>query len=185
MDTIDPSSYQKVINSFKPTSFTEVLLFGVSLISVYLIGVLLFYNSVQMSVKKTSRCYRDKQAVTSSGTFTATATNQRNEPLYTVGYNMASKSFSVDCACPAGSVANTYPNIDIYNISTQQANRIDNKMCSCDKQYYAPAYDSIYYTGYPGVTRFMNSAAQISDSSQVTSKADTSFFTDALYGPAS
>ena len=93
---------------------------------------------------------------------------------------MPSKTYSVDCACKSGPVTNTYPNIDVYNLETRQTMRIPQKICNCDKQYYVPGYDSIYFSGYPGVTRFMNSASTIGNDSDVQTQADTSFFDAAL-----
>jgi len=169
------------VQTMVPT-FYESILFTVLMVSLYVLCLLFFYSTVELQVKTDSRCYRDMQSATSTGTYTATASNQRGEPLYAVSYNMGAKSFAVNCACPAGNVANTYPNIDVYNLNTQQAQRIDNKMCSCDKQYYSPSYDSIYFSGYPGVTRYMNSASTIASESDVKTKADTSFFQTALAG---
>ena len=77
-------------------------------------------------------------------------------------------------------MTNTYPNIDVYNLNTRQAQRINSKVCSCDQQYYSPTTDSIYYAGYPGVTRFMRSASGLSTEADVNNKADTSFFEDAI-----
>lgn len=169
------------LQGLKPDIY-ELLVFVVFISAIYMISALYFYSSVQSRVKSESRCMRDKQSVSSNGVFTVTASNQRNEPLYTVGYNMSAKSYAVECSCPAGEVTNTYPNIDVFDLNTQQAHRIDSKVCACDKQYYSPNFDSIYYSGYPGVKRFMNTASLYSNSTDVQTKADSSFFDAALNG---
>lgn len=161
-------------------SVPEAALFAVLMISFYIMSLLFFYSSVQVQVRKNSRCYRDKRAATSNGTYTATASNQKGDPLYSVSYNMGAKSFAVNCACPAGDVVNTYPEVDVYNLNTRQAERIDNKVCSCDKQYYSPSYDTLYFSGYPGITRYMNSAGVVGDKTKIEQEADTSFFDNAL-----
>lgn len=178
------TTFSAAWNYLMPVDFYEVGLFSVFIIALYLIFVLFFYDSVMNTVTQTSRCYRANQSANSNGVFTANASNQKGDSLYTVAYDMGAKTYNVECACPTGNVLNTYPKIDVYNLNTQQAQRIDKKMCSCDKQYYSPVMDSIYYSGYPGITRFMNSASILTTPEQVQSQADTSFFEDSLYGVA-
>ena len=171
---------QSIYEILKPVSISEIVIFILLMTALYIITALLFYNQVQLKINTTSQCYLARKAVTSNGTYSATAQNGKGEALYKVGYNMPSKSYSVNCACPAGSVTNTFPDVDVYNLQTQQTMRIPNQVCGCDKQYYTPGYDSIYYSGYPGVTRFMNTASLVSKAEDVQSKADTSFFEAAL-----
>jgi len=164
----------------KPVSISEVVLFILLLTSIYVLTALIFYNEIQLKINTSSQCYLAKKAVTSTGAFTAIAQNGTGNSLYRVSYDMPSKSYSVDCACRSGDVTNTYPNIDVYNLETRQTMRIPQKICKCDKQYYVPGYDSIYFSGYPGVTRFMNSASTIGNAADVQTQADTSFFDAAL-----
>lgn len=171
------------IDKWKP-SLTEVILYVVVLFVIYLFGALMYYNNIQMRVKRESACYRDKTSATQNGVFYATATNQNRDPLYKVGYNFGAKTFSVDCACTEGSVANTFPSVDVFNLSTQQVQTIDSQMCSCEKQLYNPTTDTIYFTGYPGVVRFMNTASLYSGSDK-QKLSDTTFFDTALNGPSS
>jgi len=171
---------KKIYEILKPISISELVLFGLFISAIYIIFALMFYNQVQLDIKTKSQCYLAKRAVTSTGTFTATAQNQQGSQLYRVGYDMPSKSYTVDCACPEGPVTNTYPNVDVYNLQTQQTMRLSEKICSCDKQYYTPGYDTIYYSGYPGVTRFMNTASLVDHAADVQYQADTSFFDSAL-----
>lgn len=145
----------------------------------------MYYNNIQLRVKKESACYRDKTTTTQNGVFYATATNQHRDPMYKVGYNFGAKTFSVDCACAEGTVANTFPKVDVFNLSTQQVQTIDSQMCSCDKQLYNPTTDTVYFTGYPGVVRFMNTASLYSSGSDKQKLSDTTFFDTALNGPPS
>ena len=172
--------FEKIYEILKPVSISEILIFGLFMSSIYIFFALIFYNKVQLDIKTKSQCYLARRAVTSTGTFTATGKNQQGSHLFTVGYDMPSKSYSLECACPEGPVTNTYPNVDVYNLQTQQAMRIPEKICSCDKQYYTPGYDTIYYSGYPGVTRFMNTASLVDEAADVQYQADTSFFDSAL-----
>ena len=171
---------KSVYEILKPVSISEVVLFILLLSAIYILTALIFYNDIQLKLHTSSQCYLAKKAVTSTGAFTATAQNGTGSSLYTVSYDMPSKKYSVDCACRSGDVTNTYTNIDVYNLETRQAMRIPQKICKCDKQYYVPGYDSIYFSGYPGVTRFMNSASTIAKDSEVQIQADTSFFDAAL-----
>ena len=187
MSSIPVTSSQKLTGSFntiyellKPKSITEIVLFILLMTAIYIITALLFYNQVQLQIRTKSQCYLANKSITSSGAFIATAQNGKGSPLYSVSYSMPSKSFSVECACPSGNVTNTFPDVDVYNLKTQKAMRLPHKICTCDKQYYVPGYDSMYYSGYPGVTRFMNTASTVSNPANIQKEADTSFFQAAL-----
>ena len=171
---------KSVYDLLKPVSISEVILFILLLTAIYILTALTFYNDIQLKINTSSQCYLAKKAITSTGAFIGTAQNGTGNPLYRVSYDMPSKTYSVDCACKSGPVTNTYENIDVYNLETRQTMRIPQKICKCDKQYYVPGYDSIYFSGYPGVTRFMNSASTIGNASDVQTQADTSFFDAAL-----
>ena len=177
-------STEKVFNTIyqvlAPVSMSEIVLFVLVLASIYIISALWFYNTVQLKIQNESQCYLAKQSVSNTGAYVATAKNENGNSLYTVTYNMPAKSFSVDCACSPGTVTNTFPNIDVYNLQTQQTMRIPNQICPCDKQYYVPGYDKIYYSGYPGITRFMNTASTVEKDEDIQTRADTSFFQSAL-----
>ncbi|NDB87111.1 MAG: hypothetical protein EB127_31160, partial [Alphaproteobacteria bacterium] len=166
-------------------SWHELGMYVVVTLILYLVGALMYYNDIQNKVKKTSQCYKDKNSVKSNGTFVADATNQRGDKLYSVKYNMGAKTYSVECGCPEGLVSNTFPNIDVFNLSTQSVQTIDNKMCSCEKQLYNPASDTIYYKGYPGIVRFMNTASLYTNAEDKQKKSDTAFFDIALNGDKS
>jgi hypothetical protein len=176
----DKISLQNIFNVLKPVNITEIILFILLMTAIYVITALIFYNQVQLDINRKSQCYLSRKAVTSTGAFTATAQNEKGNSLYKISYDMPSKSYSVDCACPAGPVTNTYPNVDVYNLQTQKTMRLTNKICGCDKQYYSPGYNQIYFSGYPGVTRYMNTASLVTDASEIQAKADTSFFQSAL-----
>jgi len=169
------------VKDWMPT-WHELGMYVVVTLILYLVGALMYYNDIQYNVKKYSQCYKDKNSVQSNGTFVADATNQRGDKLYTVKYNMGAKTFSVDCGCPEGVVSNTFPNIDVFNLTTQTVQTIDSKMCSCQNQLYNPTRDTIYYKGYPGIVRFMNTASLYKDPIEKQKKSDTTFFDFALNG---
>ena len=176
----DKIGLQNIFDVLRPVSLTEIVLFILLMTAIYVITALIFYNQVQLDINTKSQCYLSRKAVTSTGAFTAVAQNEKGNALYSVAYDMPSRSYNLECACPEGPVTNTYPNIDVFNLQTQKTMRINNKVCGCDKQYYTPGYDNIYFSGYPGVTRFMNTASLISETSNIQSQADTSFFQSAL-----
>lgn len=180
LNLINKMGLQNIFDILKPVSITEIILFILLMSAIYVITALIFYNQIQLDINSKSQCYLSRNAVTSTGAFTATAQNGKGNSLYSVAYDMPSKSYTVDCACPKGAVTNTYPNVDVYNLQTQKTMRITSKICGCDKQYYTPGYDQIYFSGYPGVTRFMNTASLISENSNIQTQSDTSFFQAAL-----
>jgi hypothetical protein len=138
-----------------PTTF-EFIVFLIIVLLFFLVIALFHHSSIQKLVRKTSRCLADKSKYRVAGKYTVTATTAKNEPLYTVGYDFNAKTTSVECACKEGETVNTFRNIDTYNLRTRQPEMISQKACSCDSFLLEPG-QKVYYNGYPGLVRYMNS----------------------------
>lgn len=131
------------------------------LISLFIILVTFFhYSGVQRYVKKNSRCLMERQKNSMSGIYTVTANNRENKPLYKVSYDLTGKEYTVECACKEGKYTNQFNSINVYDLKRQLSDTIDKKLCQCSESLNT---DRVYYSGYPGLVRFMNTG-------------DTSFF---------
>ena len=159
------------IKWWQPSNWQEVAIFILAIFLTYWVVQIYQYNTVQNELIKNSRCYKNKHAVT-AGVQYVTAKNADNKPLYTVGYNLTSKQTSIDCGCKDGTVMNKF-SIPVYDLSTNSVSVVD-KQCACDSPLLS-ASANIYYDGYPGLIRFMNTAS-VSKNIQNDPTIDTSFF---------
>lgn len=139
-----------------PESISEVMLYIATVVILIVVVRLFHYNSVERKVKQTSRCLREQSKGSRSGQYTVFASNEQNQNMYKVTYDMNSKSYAVDCNCKEGQTVNTFRNISVYDLRdlSNPHKTISNKICQC-----AGALDTgsrTYYTGYPGLIRYMN-----------------------------
>lgn len=133
------------------------------------VGVLLIHNIyINGRVKHMSRCKRDRDIGRRGGKFSVTATSAGNTPLFKTEYDLYARQSSLSCACPEGTVGNTFRNIPLYSLSTSTPTMVSEKNCACDREYAASS-GQIYYNGWPGLVRYMNSDGK-----------DTSFFDAAM-----
>jgi hypothetical protein len=171
-------SAKKIFDITNPSwwwpSLHEIFIFGLAVSITYVLVKMFQYNSVHNQIIATSRCYKDKHAIKSGGVQYATATNARNEQLYTVSYNLSAKQSSLECACKSGEVVNTFKNIPTYDLNTNSISIVPEKQCNCDSALVAPN-ENIYHTGYPAIVKFMNTAA-ISKNVTNDTNIDTSYF---------
>lgn len=160
----DPSLLQIAMKTIKDEfSWQEVCLFLVVSSIIVILGMLIHNTVIQKQVTKSSRCLREKQNGRTSGIYSILAKNEKNEPLYKVNYNLASREYDVECACNKGEVLNHFRQIKVYDmkdISGNPTKTIEDKRCYCEN-LAEPA--RTYYTGYPDLIRYMN-------------ENDTSFF---------
>lgn len=143
-------------SQFMPESWYSFVVFCVLVILIYILVLFFHHNSIQRQVKKYSRCYKNKMKKQVSGTYVVTATDGEKNPLYRVAYDIAKKQNTVECACPEGTVANTFRDIKVYNLKTKETDTIPEKYCHCNFAGDTPSA-SVYFTGHPGLVRFMNS----------------------------
>jgi hypothetical protein len=154
-----------------PENWHEFLIFLLAVFLTYWVIQIFQYNLVENKIIKNSRCYKNNHAL-QSGTQYVVASNAQNKPLYRVSYNMASKQTSIDCACHSGPAlhALTIPVYDLVNNSIS----VVKKQCSCDQPLLS-ASPNIYFSGYPGIVKFMNTAS-ISKNVLSDPTIDTSYF---------
>ena len=136
----------------------EIGIFTLAVFLTYWVFQIYQYNTVETKIIQTSRCYKDKQSIKAGGIQFASATNARNEPLYTIGYNLSGKQTSLECACNKGDIMNTFTNIPVYDLSNNSITKNTTKQCSCDSDLLT-ASPNVYYSGYPSIVKFMNSAS--------------------------
>lgn len=140
-----------------PKDVSEIILYIAVIVIIIVIVRLFHYNQIERKVKTTSRCLREQTQGELSGKYSVTASNQYNNPMYSVTYDMNAKTYAVDCACTEGNVVNNFQNIDVYDLrdGSNPIKTIGSKICQCDKELTTNTRK--YYTGYPGLIRFMNS----------------------------
>ena len=124
---------------------------------------------------QTSRCYKSNHTLKDGAIQYVTATNARNSPLYTVSYNIPAKETSIECACNSGTTVNTFTNIPIYDFTANNVSILTEKQCQCDTPLLASS-PNVYFSGYPDLVRFMNTAS-VSNNPQNDPNVDTTFFT--------
>lgn len=139
-----------------PESFAELFLFIVTVVLVILIVNLFHYTSVQMKVKKDSRCYRDK-IINRPGTgkYKASAfsiTNGGSEEIYEITYDFGAKTYTIEQKCKAGAVQNKVE-IPVYDLATRTEQNII-KYFSCEKDFQTGT-KGVIYGGYPGIVKYM------------------------------
>ena len=152
----------------------EIAIFVLAVFLTYWVIQIYQYNTVETKIIQESRCYKDKHAVKSGGTQFVTATNAQNAPLYTVGYNLSGKQASIECACNSGDIVNTFENIPVYDFKNNSVVNDNSKQCHCDSDLLAVS-PNIYFNGYPGIVKFMNTAVVSKDPTH-DSSVDTSYF---------
>lgn len=148
MDIVD--TLKRFVTKINPQ---EVLLFCITLGMTLLLIMLFHYSAISMYVRKHSRCLRERSKGNRSGNYVLYARNEKNEPLYNITYNPNAKTYAIDCACPKGSVSNTFKDIKVYNMTDPEnpVKRVQNQ-CYCERVY---DNNKTYYTGYPDLIRFM------------------------------
>ena len=156
--------------------FWELVIFALAVFLTYWVIQTYQYNSVELKLMNESRCYKDKHSLKAGGIQYATATNSQNLPLYTVGYNLSGKQTTLECACNKGDIVNTFKNIPTYNLLNNSVTKVSEKQCNCDTDLLS-ASPNIYYNGYPGIVKFMNTASA-SKSTDLSNDPtiDTSYF---------
>lgn len=144
-------------NQWWPSSFRELFIFIVLILFTIILVRLLHHNSIQRHIRKNSRCYRSRVQGVKNGVYSVMARNERNEPMYRVNYNLGSNNYDLECDCKPGNTVNRFENIKVYDARdpSNPVKRIPEKLCQCATDLN-PKGTRVYYSGYPGVVRFMN-----------------------------
>jgi hypothetical protein len=92
------------------------------------------------------------------GVYSVKAFTPTNKPMYTVSYNLRDKTSSLDCACNKGTQSNTF-RTKLFNLRDPSAgSRSVQKVCLCDE--LIDDASTTYYSGYPGLIRYMYTGDQ-------------------------
>lgn len=143
-------SWKEALYNFLPNNASEIFLFIITVVLVYIIIQLFSYTSIQNKIKQ-SRCYRDRVLNRPGvGVYTAYAMSNDGIKLYETVYDFGAKTVTVNQLCKPGNVINTIP-VPIYDLSTNTPKSID-KVFNCEENY---STDRIIYGGYPGIVKFM------------------------------
>lgn len=157
-------------------SWHEFGIFALAVFLTYWVIQIYQYSNVETKIMRESRCYKDKHSIKAGGTQYVTATNAQNLPLYSVGYNISGKQMSLECACKEGDIVNTFKNIPTYDLSNNSVSKVATKQCNCDSDLLS-ASPNVYFTGYPGIVKFMNTASASSANNLSNDPSiDTSYF---------
>jgi len=139
--------------SWLPISFGEIILYVITVAMIIIIVTLFHYTSVQMRVKKDSRCYRDKVLNRPGiGIYKASAYAASGEELYEISYDFGAKSYTILQKCTPGGVKNKV-DIPVYNLGTR-TEQIITKYFDCEKDFETTS-KGLIYGGYPGIVKFM------------------------------
>jgi hypothetical protein len=152
----------------------EIAIFVLAVFLTYWVIQIYQYNTVETKIIQESRCYKNKHAIKAGGVQYATATNAQNAPLYTVGYNLSGNQVSLECACKNGDIVNNFKNIPMYDFTNNSVTNTASKQCNCDTDLFS-ASPNVYFTGYPGIVKFMNTAS-VSKNVMNDQNIDTSYF---------
>ena len=146
-----PSMLTRFLKYILPSSFSELLLFTITIVLVIVIVELFSYTNVQRKIKKNSRCYRDKVLNRPGvGIYTAVAKAKTGEELYKVTYDFGAKTYTITQIAKQGSVQSKIT-IPVYDLTTNTPTQVI-KYFEMEKTYDT---SSIIYTGYSGITKFM------------------------------
>jgi hypothetical protein len=97
------------------------------------IGVVFYWDTINRSVVKTSRC---KIILNNDDiTYNLQFFNKDNVKLYNLSYdNTSEHNVKIDCSCPKGDMPNKFT-IPFYNDETKKITNNIQKHCFCDNNY--------------------------------------------------
>lgn len=138
---------------------------------VVLISFIIYWNTINNKVSKTSRCKRQIDIYNKNkGLYEIQATDRYKEPLFNITYDVNQGNTNIECSCKPGKYVNYFNDIPVRNLRTNKDTKVD-KVCTCDKYHnVGNMNDNIKYDGEPGILRYM-------------SLNDTDFFNSMLYSP--
>lgn len=138
---------------WKPTP-GEVVLYLLIIFLLFTWAMLVHYSIIHRSVRKESRCYKQKRDYVRSGIYSVEAKDMYDRSMYRIDYDLANKSFKHACSCKDGDYANSFK-IRVYDQKQKKAIWLD-KNCMCDADFKTgdPLTDTTFH-GYPGLVRFM------------------------------
>ena len=142
-----------IITELKPNSITEIVLFIILCIIVLIVINLFHYTSIQQTVKKYSRCYKNR-ALSSivSNEYSIIGYSLTNIEILKITYDFKEKKSKIEITAPMGSILNKIE-IKLYNLKTYEVDSIDKTFYS--QMDFNLLKDDMIYIGHPELVRFM------------------------------
>lgn len=162
----------RILDVFKQEFQPGELFLNILFVSlVCIISMIIYWDTVNTKVSKTSRCKRQMDVYNKTkGMYVLNAKDKTRNPLYSITYDVDQLNTNVECSCKPGKYVNHFNNIQVKNLKNNKNVRVD-KMCTCDKYYNVGILgNSVDYDGDPGLQRYM-----ATDNSE--------FFDNLLYSP--
>lgn len=115
--------------------------FMLNLLFILILGFIfytLYYNSINTTAYKKSKCKNDRINNNEDDFYYVYAKNNDNNKLFNIKYNMKDKKCKLECACDKGNVLNNFKGIVVYEknskgIIERKTRNLEN--CACDKDY--------------------------------------------------
>jgi|SRR6056300_139067 hypothetical protein len=152
MDTII-TKLKDITLPLVPISVTEIILFAISITLIVVTVTLIYYTNVQLSVRKDSRCYRDKQLYRPGvGIYKAVGSSVNGDEIFEVSYDIGAKSYEIKQVCRNGPIQLKI-SIPVYDLQTRTPQMAD-KIFECESDFGVKD-KGVIYSGYPGIVKFM------------------------------
>lgn len=131
--------------------FLNILFIFLTLI----ISTLIYWDTINKRVAKTSRCKKQNDLYDKlKGIFTLNVKDKSGDKLFNINYDFDKKIESIECACDNGNLSNTFKDIPIKILKTNENTYSKELFCKCDKLYEYKQDDTIL-EGNPGLIRYM------------------------------
>lgn len=144
--------------SLKNWNIYEVTLNILFIFLLVLIGMLIYWDSINKKISKNSRCRRQKELYNKTkGIFTINVKSKNNEDLFKIDYDMTNKKENIECACPKGNMNNTFSKVPIRLLKKNENAYSEELFCKCDKEYvYDNNHKDNILEGEPELIRYMH-----------------------------
>jgi len=136
--------------------YGELLLNFLFICLVFIISMIIYWDTVNGRVSRTSRCKRQMDIYNKNkGTYVISATDKSRQPLYRITYDTNQKNTNVECSCTPGKYMNNFNDIPLKDMRKNKNVKVD-KVCACDKYYnIGMINENVLYDGEPGLLRYM------------------------------
>jgi hypothetical protein len=151
----------KMIDIFQqPFTTSEILLNILFIGLIIIISLIIYWDTINVSVSKTSRCKRQMDIYNKNkGVYIIEANDKSRQPLYNITYDTKQYNTNVECSCKSGKYINYFNNIPVKNMRNNKDVKVD-KICSCDKYYNTGMLsENVVYDGEPGIIRYMTTTS--------------------------
>lgn len=147
------NNMKKLVLSWLPVDFTEVILFIVTIVIIVVMVNLFHYSSINRRMRNTSRCYREKnESIVGKGIYKVTAVSTIGDEIYEVTYDIESRTYNIVQKCEEGTIQNKVM-IRVYDLNRRTVDKVEKIFLS--NKNYELNIKAPYFKGDPGLVRFM------------------------------